>query len=224
MKQWIVLIGFFLLAGSAFGQWDLDMTYGSSKADYGFAMLRLSRQVSDRWRVGASYQFSDYRYRFIDARQVSDGFAGTLRLSGVVRLSETGGLRLDGFLHAGHRYIGLGTDAPQVFNYDFEPGHALILEPGLVVTLRASEAWNFHSGVNMHMAWQVAPEPLFEQFPSAHLLAGGSYRLKPRWTLFLTSQTGPMSGASGDTEKFFWQAQAGLRYAIGTPTAAIFGF
>jgi hypothetical protein len=213
------------LLSPVFGQLDLDFNAGTSKADFAFSNVRLSGELKAGLRLGASLELANYRYRFIDARPVSDGFAGTLRLLLVGKLAEKGRLRLDGFLKPGYRYLN-PNEANQEFFHDFQPSHAFILEPGVLVTIKANEKWNFHTGVNMHMAWQLSPEPIFEQFPSSRLLAGSSYRLHDRWALFATSQVGPMSGASGDSEKFFWQMAVGLRVSLNPAieTTRLFGF
>jgi len=215
MKKLIWLSIPLLFSGILQAQTDLDLTFGASKSDYNVTTLRLTRSLNPNLRVGLSYEFSDYRYRFIDARPVSGGFAGTLRLLLVGKLAETGRMRLDGFLKPGYRFIPIDETSEQEFNYEFQSSHTITLDPGLIVSLKASEKWIVHTGVNAHMAFQVQPEPLFEQFPSARIILGSSYRLKDKWTAFITTQAGPMSGGSGDTEKFFWMASIGLRYHLG---------
>ncbi len=226
MKQ--LLLGVLILLGyrSTFAQIQTDLFFGSSKADQSFVTLRASSMVNEGIRVGVSYQFSNYRYRFVDARPVSDGVAHTFRVLLLGRIAESDLLRLDGFLQPGYRLLNVDPSVEQDFNYNFQSAQALILEPGLLVTLKASEKLNFHTGANMHMAWQVAPEALFEQFPSARILAGASYQVSDRWAVFTTTQTGPMSGAMGDSEKFFWQLALGLRYSLSPspPNSQIFGF
>ncbi|MEM9984544.1 MAG: hypothetical protein AAF804_05550 [Bacteroidota bacterium] len=226
MRQALLGAMALLFFSSAFAQIQTDLLVGSSKADNSFVTLRASGMVSEGIRLGASYQFSNYRYRFVDARPVSDGVAHTLRFILVGRLAESNLLRLDGFLQPGFRLLTIDPSVVQDFSYDFQAGQAIILEPGLVVTLKASDRLNFHTGVNTHMAFQTSPEALFEQFPSAQILAGASYRVTERWAVFSSTQTGPMAGAMGDSEKFFWQLALGLRYSLSplSSSTQIFGF
>ncbi len=223
MKNVLLLLLFIPLTWQLKAQTDLDLTFGASKADYSVTVIRATHKVNDGLRLGASYQFSDYRYRFINARPVSDGFAGTARLILVGRLAESDNIRLDGFLNPGFRIVQLPDDDPQPFeNYSFEEaGQAITLDPGLLITIMASEKLAFHTGFNMHMAFQTSPEPLFEQFPSVRIKAGASYRLGNSWALFTSGETGPMSGASGDSEKYFWQIAFGLRYRLGSADASL---
>ncbi len=214
MKQLFLLL---LLAPalSVRAQVMIDLTYGGSKSDYLFTTVSLNWQASDTWRFGASIQNSDYRYRFIDARQVSNGYAGTFRLLAAARLAENEVLRLDGYLKPGFRFIAAPDDDPQEFeNYEFRNSSAVVLDPGLLVTLKYWEKLWLHTGVNLHMAAQIRPEAILEQYPSSFLMAGGSYALGRRWTLMAQAMAGPASGAGGDTEKFYWETSIGLRFSL----------
>ncbi|MEN0049042.1 MAG: hypothetical protein AAF806_18400, partial [Bacteroidota bacterium] len=52
-----------------------------------------------------------------------------------------------------------------------------------------------------------------EQLPSAIILNSLSYQLNAQ-TLSLKTYVGPMNGASGDTEKFFWQFALSYQYNL----------
>jgi hypothetical protein len=192
----------------------VDVTLGTSKSDYSYGTLGVSWQPSDTWRLGASVQNSDYRYRFIDARQVSNGYAGTVRLLAAARIAENENLRFDFFVKPGVRFILAPDEAQKIENYSFENSTALVLDPGFLVTLKYWDKLWLHTGVNLHMAAQIRPEFIFEQYPSGYLVAGGSYALGEKWTLMAQGTAGPTVGAGGDTEKFFWQTSIGLRYSL----------
>lgn len=211
-----MFLAILLLAGvQVSAQIDLDIKVGTSKADNSFLTLRATYSLSPQTRIGVSHQFSNYQYRFIDARAVSGGFAGTTRLIFLQQLQRSEKIRLDLFVKPGYRTIGLSDEPQELENYDFQPGTSLIIEPGLLVTFNPAEKWSFHSGLNLHTAFQLQPDFLQEQLPSMRLLGGGAYQLSDQWVLFSTLDTGPMSGASGDSEKYFWKAGIGLRYRIG---------
>ena len=97
----------------------------------------------------------------------------------------------------------------------FESTTAMTIDPGVIVTFKASEKLTFHTGLNLHTAIQLSPESIFEQFPSSFILAGANYAISDRVSLFTSNMFGPASGAAGDSEKFFWQMRAGIRFSFG---------
>jgi hypothetical protein len=197
-------------------QIQLDLQYGSSKSDYQYATLAASYQTAGRWRFGAEWQHSDYRYRFIDARAVRNGYAMSARLLAVARLAEDDRIRLDAFVKPGIRLIQAPDgEEPLTSNYAFEDGLGITLDPGLLATFKARERLWLHTGVNLHMALQIRPESIFEQYPSGFLFAGASAAAGRRWTWYGNALAGPAVGAGGDTEKFYWQLALGARLSFG---------
>lgn len=223
MKKLLILFSFiFTLAfsppgSSLFAQTTIQFGYGTSKADYNFWTLGFSQKLGSKYRVGLEFEASDYRYRFIDARAVSNGFAGTARLLFMGKISENELLRLDFFVKPGLRFM-QAPDDPDDFeyptNYEFENSLALTLNPGFIIQIKASDRLNFHTGVNFHTAFQVDPEFIFERFPATAVLGGASWAFKNNWVLFSNNVIGPAAGASGDTEKFFWSASLGVRFSF----------
>ena len=208
-------------------QVNLDLEFGSSRADYGHWELGINHAISTKWRIGAEFQASDYRYRFIDARAVRNGFAGQFRLLLMGRMAESELLRLDFFAKPGFRYTAAGEEGEQFFeNYDFQNSMALTLDPGILVSIKVRENLNFHTGLNMHTVLQIQPEAILEQYPSSFLLAGASWSPAKRWVLFSKNSVGPAAGASGDTRKFFWESSLGIRFILGSPDSQslILGF
>lgn len=223
MKQYLILfaciLGFTLNPpySPLFGQASIQFNYGASKADYNFWTLSVSHELGSKIRVGLEFEASDYRYRFIDARAVSNGFAGTGRLLFMGKLAESELLRLDFFVKPGLRFI-QAPDDPEDFdfptNYNFQNSFALTLDPGFLIQIKALDRLNFHTGMNLHTALQVDPEALLERFPATIVLAGASFAFKDRWVLFSNNMFGPAAGASGDTEKFFWSTSIGVRFSF----------
>lgn len=218
MKQ-LWLVGFWIFSLSASAQWSVDIQGGSSKQDYQNWILRGTIQLSERTTVSIESKNSDYRYRFIDARRVERGYSGQLSLSLAYRLHETEHLRLEGFLKPGIRYINFNEDDPQPFEfYSFSDSYALTFQPGLIVSIKSTDKLWLHTGINLFTSFQISPATLYEQFPSSLLLAGFSQQLGEQWVLFSNNMAGPASGASGDTEKFYWETNLGLRWCFGKPS------
>ena len=171
----------------------------------------------DKVRLGLEVEGADYRYRFIDARAVTNGAAITGRLLLMAQVAENDLLRLDLFLKPGLRLM-TAPDDPEDFEvppiHEFQDSRALTIDPGSIVTIKASPRWNFHTGFNMHTAFQIAPEALQERLPATILLAGASFSLKDNWVLYSNNQFGPAAGAAGDTEKFFWSTSIGVRFGL----------
>lgn len=216
MKQLFMVL--LALASSQFihAQSFLDLAFGASRTDYQHWNLRASTSVGDRWQLGIEFQAFDYRYRFIDARPVTDGFAGQVRGFTAFKIAESDRLRFDAFLKPGVRYI-QAPDGPQPFDqYAFQNSWAVTVDPGLVVTWQAFDKLSLHTGVNARTVIQVQPLALAEQLPSSLILFGGIYALAPRWSLFAAGNTGPMNGASGDSQKYNWEASFGIRFSIAT--------
>ncbi len=215
MKRSIVFYLLFGLIGpSALAQISFDLQLGTSRRDYSLTTFRVNYQLNDVWRIGGEFQASDYRYRFIDARKIENGFASETRVFALGRLAENNRIRLDFFLKTGWRTVNVSEDEPQQIAYDFENSSAILVDPGLLVTLKATENLFFHTGVHLPLAFQIAPEFIGEQLQSNYILFGGSYALSERWVVLAHGFTGATFGANGDAEKYMWQTSVGVRFSL----------
>ncbi len=215
MKRSIIFYLLFGLIGpSALAQLSPDLQLGTSRRDYSFTTFRINYQLNDAWRIGGEFQASDYRYRFIDARKIENGFAIETRIFVLRRLAENDHIRLDFFAKAGWRTVNVSEDEPQPIAYDFENSSALLFDPGLLVTVKAAENLFLHTGVQLPVVFQTAPEFIGEQLQSNYILFGGSYALSQRWTVLANGFTGATFGANGDAEKYMWQASVGVRFSL----------
>lgn len=217
MKKIWITIGFCLSSLLLSAQVDIDLMGGTSKADRSFSAFQATWVGARGFRAGVQVHNGDYQYRFIDARAVNGGNVTETRLILRFPLSVQEKIRLDASLHPGVRWLQAPTE-PQELEYGFEDAQAFILEPGLTVTFFPTQKLSLHTGFNAHMAWQTSPETIFEQFPSGLLRVGGAYSLTDKWSVFTDLQSGPMSGASGDSEKYGWKLAVGLRFRLGKET------
>lgn len=214
MKKVFSTILLLSLAIFSFGQLSTDLQVGTSQSDYSHTTLRLNYQLNNTWRIGADFQGADYRYRFIDARPIENGFSGAFKAFGLANVANNEFIRFDIGTKVGLRLV-TASDEPQDFNYTFENSVSTIIEPLAIATVKTSEKLYVHAGMNMRMVLQHVPTFVFEQFPSGLILFGGSYALSDKWILYTNNHFGAMAGASGDTEKAHWSTSVGIRYNFG---------
>jgi hypothetical protein len=85
-----------------------------------------------------------------------------------------------------------------------------------------TEKLNLSSGILLPAAFEIAPTSLFEYMGTPNFTAGLSYLASPKTIVFIKGVTGPAFGASGDTYKYIWSVQAGVRFAFGKNTTTKF--
>ncbi|MEL6133190.1 MAG: hypothetical protein AAFR59_07455 [Bacteroidota bacterium] len=215
MTRFLLSLGMLLCVTLSYGQFTLDIHGGTSKADAYYGRISATYFVTPGLRLGLDYHLGAYQYRFIDARQVEGASVQIISLNVGLRIAENDFLRLDLMIKPGIRF----QSAPPTSalpNYIFdETATAFVIDPGLLVTMKASDNFTLHTGVNLHTAVQLSPESIFEQFPSSYILAGANYAFSDKISLFTSNMLGPASGAAGDSEKFFWQVRVGVRFSFG---------
>ena len=173
-------------------------------------------QLSPLLSIGLQLRNSDVKYRFVNARAIDRGntiFAG---LTLGFRIREREKHRLDFNLTTSYRRLENEEleELPQ-----FTDG--IEIDPNLIFSLKARQRFIFHTGIMLRAATQLGPESISdEQLPSAILLNGLSYRINQS-SLTLRTYVGPMNGAGGDTEKFFWQVSVGYQYTFGKQVSPI---
>ncbi|MEL6633352.1 MAG: hypothetical protein AAFQ83_17930 [Bacteroidota bacterium] len=221
MTRFLLSMGMLLCVTLSYGQWAVDLQGGTSKADTYYGRISATYFATQGLRLGLDYHVGAYQYRFIDARQVEGAAVQIISLQAGIKIAENDFLRLDLMLKPGLRFQQAPPESA-LPNYPFDQNStAFVFDPGLLVTLKASDKLTFHTGANFHTAVQLDPEPLFEQFPSSFILAGANYVLGDHISLFTSNMFGPASGAAGDSEKFFWQLRAGIRFAFGDTKDAV---
>jgi hypothetical protein len=88
------------------------------------------------------------------------------------------------------------------------------IEPGMAITFKASERVHLLTGISFPILLQLRPGFVFENNFSA-IRGGLSFQASKRGVLYAQAYTGPATGASGDTHKYHWGVQAGLRLKLG---------
>ncbi len=212
-----------LLLGSSplFSQTIIDLGIGTSQQDQWASQIALRQQLNPKFRAGLELQFSTPRYRFIEAKPITEGYSLILSLPLTYQLYEQDQLQLFGLFKPGFRRQGIidpdGNDQrDSILN-----STALLGELGLLINIIANERLNIQSGVSFPAAFEINPTNLFENLTTL-LHAGLTYRSGERSVLFAKANMGAAFGASGDSHKFLWSTQIGLRFALGKKLDSLF--
>ncbi len=210
MKQFTIIVFITLVNSSLWSQTNIGATLASSKSDQHMETLWFQYQLNSRFSFGAQYRNSGINYRFINAIAIEEGNAQFFGATLGYRIYQSDQIRLDFNFTTSYRMLTLES-------HESLPSRTggLEFDPNFITSLKVNDKTNFHSGVMFRMTSQLAPEAIGdEQFFSAILLNALSYQVGIN-TLALRAYYGPMAGASGDTEKFYWQASVGFQHNFG---------
>ncbi|WP_353480227.1 hypothetical protein [Haliscomenobacter sp.] len=206
-----LLLGF----NTLFAQGLLDLSVGTSIQDQVFTNLAYRLQMNPRLRIGAELQLAAPQYRFIDAKPIREGYASTFSLPITWQLHQNEKIDLHFFFRPGVRFQGIIDPDNNDVRDEILSSTAIMLDPGLIVNVKASERLHFQSGVSFPTFFQVRPSAIFEN-NSTTIHANLAYEVSKRSVLFAKTLIGPAVGASGDSQKFVWSAQMGLRLKFGS--------
>lgn len=202
----------------SWGQGLLDISVGTSFQDNVAAQLTYSQQFSERFRVGIALQYGAPSYRFVGAQPFQNtGYSYTVAVPLFLELVRQERIQLHGLLKLGGRFQGVIDPDENDRRDSLFQSTAVLAEIGFLVNLPLSERVHVQSGLSFPIVYELAPSPLLE-YQWSRLHAGASYALD-RQVLFLKGSVGPAFGASGDTYKFIWDLQAGVRLKFGNSPA-----
>jgi hypothetical protein len=200
----------------------LDISVGTSHQDNFFTNAAYRYQVSDKFRIGFETQYGAPKYRFVEAKPIREGYSGTVSVPLTLRLYEKEQIRLDFYTKIGMRFQGV-LDPDNNSNRDsILSSTAFVFEPGLLVTVKLNEKLNFQSGVTFPAIIQTGPSSIFENVYPGLLHLGANYQSTEKRIVFAKALFGGAVGGNGDTQKFGWSLQAGLRFNFGQKTSASF--
>ncbi|MFN5070446.1 MAG: hypothetical protein ACK5FC_11225 [Bacteroidota bacterium] len=211
---WLAILAL-LFIQNASAQSIVDISGGASSMDNYFTNLSYRRQVSDNFRIGFELQYGSPKYRFVEAKPFEKGYAWSLSVPLSFKLAEQERIRLDGFVRPGFRFQGIIDPDNNGIEDSLLNSRAVLFEAGLLVNVKLTEKLNLSSGVLLPTAFEIAPTSLFEYMGTPNFTGGLSYLASPKTIVFIKGMTGPAFGASGDTYKYIWSAQAGVRFALG---------
>lgn len=209
----IILSALFIQHATA--QSIVDVGVGVSNMDRYSANLAYRHQVNDNFRVGFEIQYGSPKYRFVEAKPFEKGYAWSLSIPLSFKIAEQDRIRLDGFVRPGFRFQGIIDPDNNGKEDSLLNSRAALFEVGLLVNVKLTEKLNLSSGVLLPTAFEIAPASLFEYMGTPNFTGGLSFQASPKTIVFVKGITGPAFGANGDTYKYFWSAQAGVRIAFG---------
>jgi hypothetical protein len=219
MKKTILTLGIafgsILINQKAIAQSLIDVGVGASTQDNYFTNIAYRHQVNSNFRIGFETQIASPKYRFIDAKLIKEGYATSVHIPLTFKITEQSKIRLDGYVRLGARFQGVLDPDKNDKRDSILTSTAIMFDAGLVVNIKLTEKLNLNSGVSFPTGIQIAPSTLFEYFGAANFHGGLSYATSAKTILFAKGITGPAFGGNGDTYKYFWSVQAGIRFALG---------
>lgn len=207
-KKLILLLWGLMISALMPAQTSLQLTLGRSNVDHYAVQAAAQTQVGERVQIGLEGQYSRYRYRFISAKQLSDGNAYWLSVPVSFKAYEQDGMRLDVYVRSRLRWLSTPAEVPPAQSFATE------FDPGLILTFHPHDKWHLQSGVLMKMIVEWSPEQIMEQGPSSMILAGAHYQATDRIRLTALTEFGPANGARGDTMKFYQFLKLGIQYSL----------
>lgn len=212
----------FIIAGlitfgafSIYAQTLLDISTGTSQQDNFAFQATLRSQITARFRAGIQFQYGLPRYRFVSAMPFRDkGYSTTLAVPLTFRINDNDDIQLSLFIKTGMRFQGIiDPDENNRMDSVFR-STAITFEPGLLVNIPFGEKMDLQSGITFPLFYEVVPTLLFEN-QTTLLHTGISYKTGNYSQAFIKANMGSAWGANGDSQKFLWSAQVGLRFTLG---------
>ncbi|MGB3753119.1 MAG: hypothetical protein WA954_04380 [Parerythrobacter sp.] len=219
MKKTLLIISLCFSLSQLQAQSFTDVTFGTSKQDRAFVNLAYRYQFSDAFRAGIELETGLVNYRFIGAKVIDEGVSTTVSLPTLLRLYQQDNFRLDLYSKVGARFQSVSTNYEREEALPANTSFGFIVEPGLAVTYLLGDRLSLQSGVTLPLVFEASPEFIFENNVT-NLFANLGYQLGKNSVFLLKTSTGPAAGASGDSQKYVWSAQAGLRFLFGGGTRA----
>lgn len=193
----------------------IDIGAGASTLDNYYTNLAYRHQIKDNFRLGFEIQYGSPKYRFVEAVPFEKGYVWSLSAPLSFKIAEQDRIRLDGFVRPGFRFQGITDPDNNGIEDSLLNSRAVLFEAGLLVNIALTEKLNLSSGVLLPAAFEITPSSLFEYMGTPNFTGGLSYQASAKTIVFIKGITGPAFGANGDTYKYFWSAQAGVRFAFG---------
>ncbi|MEZ4828157.1 MAG: hypothetical protein R3C61_18010 [Bacteroidia bacterium] len=219
MKRLFLTTTLLALSLSGFSQSNFGFSVGTSKSDHYLGSIWYQHPISNRFSIGLNFRYCDFKYRFVNAIAINSGKTVFTGLVIGYKIAETENFRLDFNLTSSYRYLENQENITL-------PSKTIGLEfdPNILMTLRMNDKILYHTGAMLRTSIQLKPEVIGnEQQPSGIVLNGIS--LKSNSALYtLRTYAGPMSGATGDTEKFFWMVSVGCQFNIPSKNASSISF
>jgi hypothetical protein len=218
----LIALSILLFADRIAAQSMVDLSVGTSHQDNFFTNIAYRYQVSEKFRIGFEAQYGAPKYRFVEAKPIREGYSGTISIPLTLRLYEKEQIRLDFYTKVGMRFQGILDPDKNDKRDSILNSTAFAFEPGLLVTVMVNEKLNFQSGVTFPVLFQTSPSSIFENVYPGMIHLGVNYKSSEKRTVFVKTLFGGATGGDGDTQKFGWSLQAGLRFNFGQKPSSSF--
>lgn len=214
MKSTILTLA--LIAGVlalANAQTYLDLGMGVSDRDQPFFNTSVRKQFSDKLRAGIEIQTGIINQRFIGGKFIDEGNSTSISLPFLFKIYQDDRLRLDFYARTGMRLQSVSSSIADSRDLEDNGSFAYSFEPGMVVSLPITNRLNVQGGFTLPIIIESSPVALFEN-NITNVFANFGYQLSDKSILMLKANTGPGVGASGDSQKYTWSLQAGIRFLL----------
>jgi hypothetical protein len=222
IAQGLIVLSILLFADRIAAQSMVDISVGTSHQDNFFTNIAYRYQVSEKFRIGFEAQYGAPKYRFVEAKPIREGYSGTISIPLTLRLYEKEQIRLDFYTKVGMRFQGILDPDKNDKRDSILNSTAFAFEPGLLVTVMVNEKLNFQSGITFPVLFQTSPSSIFENVYPGMIHLGVNYKSSEKRTVFVKTLFGGATGGDGDTQKFGWSLQAGLRFNFGQKPSSSF--
>jgi hypothetical protein len=191
----------------------IDIGIGSSQQDDIAIQVNYGKQLTPKFTAGIQFQYGMPNYRFISGITFQDkGYSMAINAPLLLKINSENKLQLNLLLKPGMRVQGVKPEETNNTNGDYR-STAIVFEPGLLLNISINDKLNIQSGVTFPIIYEVVPMVLFEN-QTTLLHAGGNYTITNKLGIFLNGNMGSAWGSSGDSQKFLWSGQMGLRWDI----------
>jgi hypothetical protein len=215
----IFCVMFLLMSSKISAQSVIDVSVGASLQDRFLTNVAYRYAKNDKFRIGLEAQLGSVKYRLIDAKPFTAGNVTHIGIPFTLRMNQKDQIRMDFYAKPGIRLQGKsntnGSDSAT-------SSTAFSFDGGLLLTVLLNKKSNLQSGVTFPLYYQINPSPIFENIFPGLLNFGGNYIATKKLSVFAKSAFGGALGGSGDTQKFGWSIQTGVRFTIGKTPATNF--
>lgn len=209
----LFFISMFFTTEFCYSQTSVDASIGSSFQDDFNAQFTLRKEFSSRLRAGFEFQYGSPKYRFVSTKVMTEGYSYSFSLPVSYLITAKESIQLFGIGRVGARFQGIIDPDNNDMRDSVLASTALISEFGLISSFGISEKVNLQSGISFPIAYELSPNSLTE-YTWVKLHFGGSWAVKQN-TFFLHANIGNAFGASGDTYKYIWSTELGIRRSFG---------
>jgi len=191
----------------------LDLSTGTSNRDQVLFNASIKKQFNEKFRAGIEIQTGLVDYRFIGAKLIEEGNSTSISVPLLWKLFDDDRIRLNFYSRAGVRIQSVSSNYATEQLLEDNSSFGYFIEPGLMVSLPLTEKFNLQSGFTLPVIIESSPVGLFENNVT-NLFATTAYQLSNKSILLFKANTGPAAGADGDSQKYTWSFQLGLRFLL----------